>query len=317
MERAPFFDDIADAPKGASAHWAAADDGVRLRLALLAPPPATPRGTILLFPGRTEYVEKYGPAAGEFHARGYACLSIDWRGQGLADRLIEHRPDMGHVARFADFQRDVAAMVARATALDLPRPWFLLAHSMGGGIGLRALHEGLPVDAAVFTGPMWGIVVPAAARPLARHFAGLIRAIGLGQRFMPSTGPVTYVLDAPFEDNTLTTDPGVYEWMRRQLHAHPELAIGGPSVTWFHEALTELARLRALPAPALPCLTWVGANERIVEITAIREVMSGWRGGRLTEVPGAEHELMMERPATRRAFFDTTADFLDTVRGAA
>jgi len=44
------------------------------------------KGTVLLFPGRTEYIEKYGPAAADFLARGFATVVIDWRGQGLADR---------------------------------------------------------------------------------------------------------------------------------------------------------------------------------------------------------------------------------------
>ena len=182
MESAPFFDDIADAPPGASAWWATAPDGVRLRLALLAPPPPEARGTVLLFPGRTEYVEKYGPAAAELQARGFACLSIDWRGQGLADRPLDD-PATGHVRRFSDYQTDVAEMLRLAGAQELPRPWYLLAHSMGGGIGLRALHAGLPVAAAAFTGPMWGIALPPAFRPIAQLLAALSHSTGFGHSY--------------------------------------------------------------------------------------------------------------------------------------
>ena len=89
MQPAPFFDEIADAPSGASAFWVEASDGVRLRVALLGPPPTQAKGTVLLFPGRTEYVEKYGPAAAALQMRGYACIAIDWRGQGLADRPLD------------------------------------------------------------------------------------------------------------------------------------------------------------------------------------------------------------------------------------
>ncbi len=310
MQPAPFFDTIAEAPSGASAYWVTATDGVRLRIALLTPRPVAAKGTVLLFPGRTEYVEKYGPAGADFLAHGYACLTIDWRGQGLADRPLDDQAT-GHVGQFSEYQADVREMVRVATELDLPRPWFLVAHSMGGAIGLRSLHEGLPVAAAVFTGPMWGIVLPTVFRPIARLLATLSHSVGFGHAYVPTTRPETYVLEAAFDDNTLTTDPGMYDWMQRQLLTHPELALGGPSMTWLKEALKEVRSLRGLPAPDLPCLTWVGSNERIVEINAIRQLMSSWTNGTLTEVPGGEHEVMMEPAAIRTEFFAACAELFE------
>ena len=164
MEKAPFFSDVDDGPAGGHAVWLTCDDGVRIRLGVW--PHDGAKGTVLLFPGRTEYIEKYGRAAADLAARGYATLAVDWRGQGLADRLMQDRAP-GHVVEFADYQRDVRAVIAAAQEMDLPRPWHLIAHSMGGCIGLRALHEGLPVASAVFTGPMWGIELPRAIRPMA------------------------------------------------------------------------------------------------------------------------------------------------------
>jgi lysophospholipase len=55
-----------------------------------------------------------------------------------------------------------------------------------------------------------------------------------------------------------------------------------------------------LPSPALPSLCFVGSNERIVDTTAIRERMTNWKGGKLLLVDGAEHEVLMEGPNTRR-----------------
>ena len=306
MERAPFFHDVAEAPEGASAHWTHASDGVRLRVALLAPPPKAARGTVLLFTGRTEYVEKYGPAAADLQARGYACLSLDWRGQGLSDRSLDD-PATGHVRQFSEYQRDVDALLDASGRLGLPGPNYLIAHSMGGGIGLRALHRDLPVRAAAFSGPMWGIALPTGYRPVARAVAALGHSTGFGHLFVPSTKPETYVLEAEFDDNTLTTDPGMFGFMRSQVQAYPELALGGPSMSWLHAAFNELQRLRDMPAPDLPCLTWVGGNERIVDVGAIRRQMAAWPRGELAEVPGAEHELMMEPKETRNAFFDAAA----------
>ncbi|MDK3019733.1 alpha/beta hydrolase [Pseudodonghicola flavimaris] len=311
---APLFTDVAEAPDGGAAHWLTASDGVRIRIGHWRPSTGA-RGTVLLFPGRTEYVEKYGPAAGDLAARGLATLAIDWRGQGLADRL-QQDPRPGHIGHFADYQKDVAAALESAIALDLPQPFFLVAHSMGGCIGLRALTEGLPVAAAAFTGPMWDIDLSPPKRLLARWVTSLGLALGQGNRLMLSTRPDNYVLYQPFDDNALTTDPEMYRFMQRQLQEHPDLGLGGPSMRWLNEALQETTDLARQPAPDLPCLTFLGTAESIVSARAIRTRMAGWPRGRLEMVEGARHEVMMEGPATRARAFDQMAAFFSEAAGA-
>jgi len=169
---APLYTDIDPGPSTGSALWAHAADGQRIRLGVW--PKSGAKGTVLLFPGRTEYIEKYGPAAQDLAQRGLATIAIDWRGQGLADRMLDDARS-GHVEAFEDYQKDVNAMLAAAETLNLPKPYFLLAHSMGGAIGLRALHQGLPVQAACFTAPMWGIGLAPHLRPLAWIMNGLLQ----------------------------------------------------------------------------------------------------------------------------------------------
>ncbi len=263
---------------------------------------------MLLFPGRTEFCEKYGPVAGVLTAAGLGVLAIDWRGQGLSDRL--HRdPALGHVTRFSDYQRDVAAMTAHAAALDLPRPWTLLAHSMGGAIGLAALHDGLDVPRAAFSAPMWGIGMAARLRPIAWAVSWAARRSGNGGRYAPGRGPVNAEV-LRFETNPLTTDPGWHDWMTRQVEAHPELSLGGPSLQWLIEALAETRRLRALPPPAVPALIGVGTQETIVDVPEIAALARTWPGARLQTYEGARHEIMMETPAIRDAFLAEVIGFL-------
>lgn len=308
MEKAPFFDDVAGGPTGGHAIWLTAPDGVRLRAAVW---PEGARGTVLLFPGRTEYVEKYGPAAAELQRRGYATVAVDWRGQGLADRMLKD-PNVGHIGHFPDFQKDVAALMQALPEMTLPQPLYLVSHSMGGCIALRALMEGLPVKAAVFSAPMWDIQIPKAMRAVARALSAVSRPLGFGGRYAPGTsGEKTYVEAAAFDGNELTTDPDMYAFMQRQVGAYPDLSLGGPSLSWVHEAMIETARLSRRPSPAVPTLTFLGTQESIVCAQAITARMAHWPGGRLIEVPGARHEVMMEQPETRQQFFDDTAMLFD------
>ncbi len=305
---APLHHDLANGPAGGKAYWLHTEDGVRLRVAHW--PAAGARGTVLLFPGRTEYIEKYGPTAAALSVRGYATLVIDWRGQGLADRPLRDRA-VGHVRDFAEYQCDVRALQDLALQMDMPRPLFLLSHSMGGCIALRALHDGLPVHAAAFSAPMWGIKIAPALRPLATALAHLSRTTRQDHRYVPGTGPKNYVTEFPFADNMLTTDPAMWNWMRSHLIAQPDLALGGPSLGWLHHALTECRALAALPSPDLPTLTAMGTAERVVEQTAIRARMARWPQGKLDLYPSAEHEVMMETPQHRDRFHTSVCDFYD------
>ncbi|MEX0308621.1 MAG: alpha/beta fold hydrolase [Tateyamaria sp.] len=304
LEAAPLFTDVHPAPLPGSAYWTRAEDGVRIRVGTWQPDEA--KGTVLIFPGRTEYVEKYAPSAAALAERGFASISVDWRGQGLADRLHEERR-LGHVNQFSDYQRDVAAVVDAARTLNLPEPYFLLGHSMGGCIGLRALYEGLPVNAAGFTGPMWGIRISPHLRPVAWALGHMMPVIGQGHRLPPGTIIDSYVLTADFDDNLLTTDIEMFDMMRDQLGAHPDLALGGPSFVWLREALQETLALSRMPAPNLPCDTFLGTNERIVHVGRIQQRMDSWEDGHLHMIQNGEHEVLMEDARARAGIFDTLA----------
>ena len=264
---------MAKAPDGGAAYWLTCSDGVQVRVGVWGnDAKAAPNGTVLLLPGRTEYIEKYGQAVGDLAARGFATIVIDWRGQGLADRLLDDAA-IGHVTHFSDYQHDVQAMVDAAKNLQMPEPFYLLSHSMGGCIALRSLINGIEVKAACFSAPMWGILIAPTVRPLARGVAWGFSAAGLGHKYAPGTNADSYVVTAAFEDNLLTTDPDMYRYMQDQVAAHPQLPLGGPSMNWLYEALTETSVLQAMAMPKTPTLTYLGTNERIVGSRAVVSLM--------------------------------------------
>ena len=310
MKSAPLRNDLADGPEDGEAWWVTASDGVRLRIGAFNR--AAENGTVLLFPGRTEYIEKYGRTARDLADLGMATLVIDWRGQGLADRMLED-PRTGHVGVFEDYQHDVAAMKSMVKVLDLPRPLHLLAHSMGGCIGLRSVMDGLPVASAVFSGPMWGIRIANPVRPAAWALSRISKSVGLGHVYAPGTGEDSYVASAEFEDNLLTRDPETWDYMRRQILAHPELQLGGPSLHWLHEALAETRALARRVSPNVPCICFTGTNERIVDVDRIKARMANWPGGRLEMMRDGEHEVMMEVPATRERVIAESIALFDSV----
>ena len=307
LEPAPYHDDVAGGRPLADARWLRASDGVRIRIAAWRPEEEEAKGTILILPGRTEHIEKYHETASAFAERGFATLAIDWRGQGLSDRLLEDEL-IGHVVRITDYQHDLAAALQAAKEMELPKPWHLIGHSMGGCIGLRAVMEGVDVTTCAFTGPMWGIYFSPFVKPFSRALPAFLDKIGLGAKLAPSTKRNNYVLINEFKGNVLTKDEAQFEMMRMHLTTHPQLAIGGPSNRWLLEALRETAELAKRPSPDVPCLCFLGSDEAIVEHTSIYDRMSRWPNGHLEVLENAEHELLMEVESVRQKVIDMLVD---------
>ena len=115
-------------------------DGVELRFARWDPPPGR-KGTVCLFQGRAEFIEKYFETVRDLRARGFAVATLDWRGQGGSERALSNARK-GHVRGFAQYQIDLESFINEVVLPDCPPPVFALAHSMGASILLRAARAG-------------------------------------------------------------------------------------------------------------------------------------------------------------------------------
>jgi lysophospholipase len=308
-EPAPFHADVAEAPEGADAFWVETSDGVRIRTVHWA---GGARGTAFLFSGRSEYVEKYGRVVSRLRARGLAVVGFDWRGQGLSTRP-DANPMLGHVEDFREYQRDWAAVLVAAEAAGMPRPFYMVAHSMGGCIGLRTLLEGSDFCGAIMSAPMWHLQMRAATRQVTASLAQFANLVGFGTRRFPGTNREPSAIALAFENNVLTSCDDHFSWFGQQLAAHPELGLGGPSVQWTYAALEEMARLYIAPLPCLPVLTFIGTEEHVVSANVIRIQMAKMRRGELVTIPGARHEIWMERPPVQAQVWEAVDVFLSRV----
>lgn len=292
MEQAKFYSDIADGPDSGIAYWMQTEDNVRVRLSIYASE-TQPKGTILLMLGRFGYAERYGRVAKVFAENGFSTAVIDWRGQGLSQRMADD-PQAGHIHRFSDYQKDVAAMLEAAEELDLPKPYFLVGVSMGACIGLRAMYEDLPIAAAAFISPMWGIKMSNIERIAAWPLSWASQKIGLSHKYVPGENGKIYVLNTPFADNNLTHNPDMYEYWVKQAEQVPELQIGGPTMSWLYEALSECRNLSKLPSPDTPCITFCGELDQLVDNTSIKSRMENWPNGQFSMIRNAKHDVLTE-----------------------
>jgi len=278
-------------------------DGAELRFARWAPP-AGRKGTVCIFQGRGEMIEKYFEIVRDLRDRGFAVAMIDWRGQGHSSRRLRD-PRKGYVRDFADYEADVEAFVQQVVLPDCPPPYFALAHSMGGAVMLRITHAGKRwFDRMVLSAPMIDLPGRATSRTV-RLLLRAMRLVGQGGRYVPG-GDDTLTGTRPFVNNALTSDPVRYARNAAVLEEDPTLGIASPTVAWADTAFRAMNTFRATYYPSQirqPILMLAASNDTVVSTPAIEEFAYHLRAGSHLVIAGSKHEILQEQDRYRAQFW--------------
>ncbi|MCK1652783.1 alpha/beta hydrolase [Bradyrhizobium sp. 149] len=278
-------------------------DGVELRFARWAPP-ANRKGTVCVFTGRSEQIEKYFETVRDLRDRGFAVAMIDWRGQGHSSRRLRD-PRKGYVRDFADFEIDVETFVQQVVLPDCPPPFFALAHSMGGTVMLRVAHAGKRwFDRMVLSAPMIDLPGRATSLP-ARTLLKTMRVLGMGGRYVPGGSDQITGL-SPFINNPLTSDPVRYARNAAILEEDPTLGLASPTVAWADTAFRAMHTFRGKNYPSeirQPILMLAASSDTVVSTAAIEEFAYHLRAGSHLVIAGAKHEILQEQDRYRSQFW--------------
>jgi lysophospholipase len=278
-------------------------------------PPGGPRGSILFFPGRGDFYEKYLETLEEWHRAGWRVTAADWRGQAGSGRLGKDAVT-GHIADFALWIDDLARFWddwVRKT----PGPHVLAGHSMGGHLVLRAVAQRRVTPAAlVLSAPMVGMAGPPLPLGVLHRIAQAMCRIGDPARQAWKWSEKPGELPTGRAD-LLTHDPDRYADEQFWRDTRPELVMGPASWRWVEGAY---ASWRLLETPGL--LEAVDTPVLILstEIDALVSHSANLRAaGRLPKGEmrafGAEarHEILRESDSVRGDAMAVIAEFLDRV----
>lgn len=298
-----------DIPEGAEEHWLEGRGGVKVRV-MTAPStrPGAPRGSVIVAPGRTEFIEKYFEVTRELQQRGFVVFCIDWRGQGLSGREVENSLK-GHLSSFDDPVNDLSTAL-KLLGAKLPRPHIGLAHSMGGAIILRALQtRRIELDAAAFSAPMWGI---AGLKDGAKKYVRFMVSLGAGGQFAP--GVEKKWKRENFKKNPVTQDRERHARAQGLIAEEPRLALAGPTNGWVAasaDATEAFLQPNALAHIRIPILIATAGAEQLVDSASHDVVAAQLPDARHITIAGAKHEILMELDQYRQEFwtaFDELAD---------
>ena len=286
-------------------------DEYRLRYGFAAPETGSIHGVIVMLPGLSEFCEKYFELAHDALARGYAFLVLDWNGQGLSSRYFANR----HKRHSHGFERDAADLhtVLADCALWQPdimatTPLYALAHSMGGLIGLIYMQrfEGI-FSRAAFCAPMWGVKM---FSTLGDHVVWpLVWTLNFfaSKAYAPLGGAWSPEERDTHSHTLFSSDPiraGLHNtWMRHD----KDLQIGHVTNTWIYEAYQctqELKNVSFKKESLNNPLVFIAGNESFVCNHTIQNLIPRISDMGVQYIPGALHELLMEKNEIRLSCLD-------------
>ncbi|MEJ8573838.1 alpha/beta hydrolase [Microbaculum marinum] len=292
-------------PSGAVTGAITTSDRFTLRFARWRPTTRKGLGTVCVFTGRAEFIEKYFETIGELRDRGFSVAALDWRGQGGSQRLLKN-PRKGHIDDFSQFDRDLAAFMEKVVLPDCTPPYFALAHSMGGNILLRNSRRAPAwFERQVLSAPMLELAGRRASSPYVHGLAEILGLIGLGNSYVPG-GSSTAASVRPFKGNVLTLDPGRFHRNNDIIDAEPGLGLGSATIGWLWaagEAMREVMHPDFAPRVRVPTLMVAAGDDRVVSTRAIESLAFRMKIGSHIVIPAARHEILMERDSIREQFW--------------
>ncbi len=295
------------APNGATVGMFKGYDGEPLRFARWSATVGPRRGTICLFAGRSEYIEKYFETIADLRRRGFAVAIFDWRGQGGSFRPIDDQRK-GHIDDFAEYDRDIVCFMREIVLPDCPPPYAALAHSMGGHIVLRnIIKPGSWFDRVVLVAPMIAFAPALLRYPmvLVKAYAALGAAFGFKHAYVQGGSPDQSAI-GEFETNILTSDRERHQRNYMLEKAAPHLLLGSPTIGWLNAALKSLAMINRPDYFArikIPVLIFAAGNDVIIPSRAVEDYAARLKTGTGILLPEAKHEILQEIDTIRTRFW--------------
>jgi len=180
----------------------------------------SPKGTIILISGQSEFIESYFELINDFNDRNYDVWIMDWYGQGGS----EHR-SLNHTRaenNFLNDQKDLQKFVYEVVINFDQELLSIVAHSMGAHIVLSAIQNGfIELDKVVLSSPMITIRTGAFSHGLSSLVANTASNLGADWWFAPGNAEWTDKSTYRAEDNENTSDP-IRSFLKQNWRRHAE-----------------------------------------------------------------------------------------------
>lgn len=288
------------------------DDGIQLRYGHWSYQGDLNNGTVIILGGRAEFMEKYTETIQQVTTRGYTVFSLDWRGQGLSQRMLKD-PTRGYIQSYDQYVTDLVSFFKSVVPPDHHRPVIALAHSMGALILLLFLRKfKMYIDKGVLLSPLIDIPSPFFPKVFARFICTLMVFFQKGDWNIPSIRrSKTFRLS--FKKNLLTHDPKRFKAIRQILAKNPELFVGSVTFGWLKATFNAIDTLQcpgAAEGITTPVLIAVAGHDRVICNDAISQLVARLPDQQMVKIDCAFHEILQEQDNLQAKFWSAFDQFV-------
>lgn len=268
--------------------------------------PEDPEAIIVCLPGLAEFGEKYFETARDALAQNMAFWVVDWPSQGKSSPVVEglnKRHSLGYELELSIlnelFKNHVEPSNEKGVVCAL------LAHSMGGHIGLRYLNDYPWVfQCAGFSAPMFGLKSLRLPWPIPQLITKL------GEMFFATSyapGQKDWSADLrDLEKNKIYSN----DMHREKIHnawcqIDSDLQTNGVTWGWIRESLKSCALIQKkkfISFIQIPCLVATAGQEKLVDNKAIHKAVKYLPNATHVHYDDALHELLVETDDVRNDF---------------
>ena len=263
-------------------------------------------GNIVISHGFCEFAKKFEEMVYYLVKEGYNVYVPEHEGHGYSERKVSN-DEMVYVDKFDDYADDMHEFV---TKIVPERNRFLIAHSMGGAIGIRVLEK-YPADfeKAVLSSPMCGMKTGKYPKGLSLFIAQLMCLFGKKKEF--AIGQKGF-REPTFETSSCLNKPR-YMYLYNMRVENTNYRTYGGSFGWVKESLKiekKLLKKSNIKKITADVLIFQAGLDHLVDLNEQNKFLQSCKNARMIQMKDAKHEIFNCNDNHRRMFYKEAIAFL-------
>ena len=293
------------------------EDGLKLFYKVYRTTAKELRGTVVISHGFSESCMKYCEVIFYFLREGFHVVIFDHRGHGRSRKEGDAAENISkiptHIEHFQDYVDDLDTLIREIVTAQLPGPYTLYAHSMGGCIGTLYLEQHPDIfEKAVLSSPMLEVHRGGLPKWAVKALTAAACALRKGNALL--AGQHLYSPAEYFEHSASTCRERYLQYYHYQL-TDPFTQNGGSSFRWAKEALHAgdlVLRPENCCRVTAEVLLFQAEQDDFVLPRGQMDLVGSIEKGTLVRVPGSKHEIYLSEDQVVENYWSVIFRFLSS-----
>ncbi|MCG8572315.1 MAG: alpha/beta fold hydrolase [Spirochaetes bacterium] len=270
-------------------------------------------GALIFVLGYGESYIKYAEVMYDLQDLQLSYYAYDHCGMGFSGRLLED-PVKTYINSFESYVTDLNTFITDIVQSKKHKKLFLIAHSMGGGVATLFLAENPElIDGAILSAPMHKVKMPIPEN-ISLFITSLAEKWGKGKEYALGQNGKINPVDFEQQNTCSHSKERFYLWKKNIMREkYPQIYIGGGTNNWIKELIIATKRIRQNGDQIqTPFILLQAGQDDWVDNQGHLQVLSKTNFGKLITLPGARHDILLEKDEIRDKALQSIKNFIQS-----